>query len=128
MIMPVRRSQRGQATVELALCLPLVALFAAVLVAIGSLATDHVRVWHAAREAARVAVVDPDQTAIDEAAAGAGLDGIEVEVEPLPEARVQGEPLTVRVTYVPHPTVPLVGWIFDGLVMKAQATMRIEQP
>lgn len=128
MTVTIRRSQRGQATVELALCLPLIAFLAAVLVEIGCLATDHVRVWHAAREAARIAVVDPDPAAIDDAAAHAGLDGIEIEVEPAPEERVQGEPLTVRVTYVPHPTVPLVGMIFDGLVMKASATMRIEEP
>ena len=122
------RSQRGQATVELALCLPLLAFLVAVLVEVGGLAADHVRVWHSAREAARVAVVDPDHDAITEAATRSGLGSVEVEVEPAPQDRVQGDPLTVRITYDRRSSVPLVGKLFDGIVMTARATMRIEQP
>jgi Flp pilus assembly protein TadG len=52
------RRERGQATVELALILPVVALILAALVQTGMVVVDHVRLWHAAREAARAAVVD----------------------------------------------------------------------
>lgn len=122
------RSQGGQATVELALCLPLLALLAGALVEVGCLAVDHVRVWHAAREAARVAVVDPDPSAAVEAAGRSGLEDLQIEIEPEPGARVQGDPLTVTVSYVPRAAVPVIGALFRGIVMRAGATMRIEQP
>lgn len=121
-------SQRGQATVELALLLPFVALFAWALVELGSLATDNVRLWHAAREAARVGAVDPDPAAIREAAEASGLHPIEVGVRPGPEGRIQGEPLTIDITYRPEFTAPLIGDLLDRIVMTAEATMRIERP
>ena len=122
------RSQQGQATVELALLLPVVALLGWILVELGALATDNVRLWHAAREAARVGVVDPDPAAIVEAARASGLSPIEVKVQPGPEERIQGEPLTVGVTYRPSFDAPLIGRIVTGLVLRADATMRIERP
>lgn len=121
-------SEEGQATVELALLLPMLVLLALVLVEIGGIATDRVRVWHAAREAARVAIVDDDPVAIQDAADHSGLPGITVQVDPSPEDRVQGEPLTVHVAYRVEPSVPVVGAIFSGRMMEAAATMRIEQP
>ena len=84
------RSEDGQATVELALCLPILAVLIALLVEAGALATDHVRLWHAAREAARVAVVEPDISQARSAAQRAGLDGIEITIEPATDARVRG--------------------------------------
>ena len=113
---------------ELALCLPLIVFLAAALVEVGCLATDHVRVWHAAREAARVAVVDPDHAAIVAAAERTGLDGLRIEVEPAAEERIQGEPLSVMVSYEPRSFIPLVSQLFEGFTLKADATMRIEQP
>ena len=113
---------------ELALCLPLIVFFAAVLVEVGCFATDHVRVWHAARESARVAVVDPDHVAIVAAAERTGLDGLRIEVEPTAEERIQGEPLKVVVSYEPRSFIPLVGRLFEGFTLQADATMRIEQP
>ena len=122
------RSEHGQATVELALCLPILAVLIALLVEAGGLATDHVRLWHAAREAARVAVVEPDVSQARSAAQRAGLDGIEITIEPATDARVRGEPLTATVLYRPAGRVPLVGRLLTGIVMRAQATMRIERP
>ena len=119
------RDDRGQATVELALCLPLVALIAAALVEVGSIAVDRSRVWHAAREAARVAIVDADPQAI-RAAATRDLP-LSVQVEPPPEARIQGEPLRVHVTYE-REIVPLLGALLGEVEMSADAVMRIERP
>ena len=121
-------AERGQSTIELALCLPLVALLMAAVIEAAGLATDHVRVWHAAREAARVAVVDPDVSAIREAASAGGLDGLDLAVEPRPEERVRGEPLTVKVTYLAGSHLPLIRRFFAGITMHASATMRIERP
>lgn len=113
---------------ELALLLPFVALLAGCLVEIGCLATDKVRLWHAAREAARVGAVDGDPKAIREAAEAAGLRPLEVRVDPGSEARIQGEPLTVAVSYRPATKVPVIGSLLGRDVMTAEASMRIEQP
>jgi TadE-like protein len=123
-----RRAQAGQATVELALCLPLIALMAAALVETASLAVDHVRLWHAARETARIAVVDGDPQHVREALGRTGMSAAELEVEPGPEARIRGEPLTVRLSYRPTSDVPLLGGLLDEVTIRASSTMRIERP
>lgn len=122
------RAQQGQATVELALCLPLIALMAAALVETASLAVDHVRVWHAAREVARVAVVDGDPQSVRDALGKAGMSEAEVQIEPGPDARVRGEALEVDLRYHPTSEVPLLGHLLDGLTLRATSTMRIERP
>ena len=120
--------ERGQATVELALCLPLVAALIGVSIEAGLLAADRARLWHAAREAARVASVDPDPAAVERAADEAGLEQVDVFVDPAPAARVQGDPVTVEAAYTPPGHLPLVGALFRRFVLTATVTMRIEQP
>jgi len=124
----LRRNERGQSTVELALCLPLVVVVLAALVQVGVIAVDHVKVWHAAREGARVAAVDPDRAAITRAAETSGLRPVDVSVEPVDLYRRQGEPVTVTVSYSPSTRVPVIGPFFEGLEITAKASMRIEQP
>jgi hypothetical protein len=120
--------QHGQATVELALALPLVALVIGVLVEFGMLVADQARLWHAAREAARVAAVDPDEDHQMYAARDAGLGPLEMNTEPGPNLRVQGEPVEVSLEYSPSGTVPLIGELFENLTLSSSATMRIETP
>ena len=122
------RDERGQSTVELALCLPLVVIVLAMVVQVGLVASDHVRVWHAAREAARVAAVDADEGAIKRAAEGAGVGPLEIAIEPQDIYRRQGEPVTVSVSYSPSTRVPLIGSLFEDLTLDAEASMRIEEP
>lgn len=120
--------ERGQATLELALALPLVAMLLGVVVETGALVADRARLAHAAREAARVAVVDADLAKIRAAAREGGLAGISVSVRPDPRWRVQGEPLTVELAYHPPGRVPLLGLLFNRLQLTSAATMRIEIP
>ena len=127
MRVPSRRTE-GQSTVELALSLPALALVLGLVVEVGLIAGDQVRVWHAAREAARVAVVDPDESAIAAAAARSGLDDLDISVDPETTFRVQGEPLEVTVVYRPGGHVPLIGDVFSGLELRGATTMRIEEP
>jgi hypothetical protein len=122
------RCDGGQATVELALCLPLVALLIGALVEVGLLIGDQVRLWHAAREAARVAVVDPDDKAALEAARATGFGDLDISVRPERNFRRQGSPLTVQLVYDRPGAVPLVGALFSGVVLRSEATMRIERP
>ena len=120
--------QSGQATLELALCLPVLALLLGALVEIGMLAGDQARLWHAAREAARAAAVDPEASAAQHAAEASGLEGVAVNVSPEPTYRIQGEPVTVELAYRPRGSVPLVGRLFELVELQARVTARIEQP
>ncbi|MDP9069633.1 MAG: pilus assembly protein [Actinomycetota bacterium] len=127
--MPARkRAESGQATVELALALPILALLLAALVEIGLLVADQGRLWHAAREAVRVAVVDPDLADARAAAERTGLRPLEVTVTPEVYLRRQGDPLTVTLRYRPPARVPLFGVLLERIDLAAEATMRIEQP
>jgi Flp pilus assembly protein TadG len=123
-----RPSQGGQTTVELALLLPLVLFVAFALVEVGLVAADQVRLWHAAREAARVAVVEPAPAEAEAAARRNGFESLDFSMTPDAVGRIQGDPLTVRLRYDRPGEVPLVGHLFEGVVLTAQATMRIEQP
>ena len=124
----MRNHQSGQATVELALCLPFVAAILAGVIEVGFLVGDYVTLWHAAREAARAAVVDPDPAAAHEAIERVGLEGVAVHVRPDSGYRVQGRPLRVSLSYSPSGHVPLVGKLATALEFRAHASMRIEQP
>lgn len=123
-----RAGDTGQATLELALCLPILMLMLASLVQVGILVGDQVRVWHAAREAARVAAVDAEETHIREAAEKGGLGPVAVSVTPGPSERVQGEPVTVDVGFSGSRRVPLVGPLIAPARLSAAVTMRIEEP
>src|SRR2546421_11436748 len=104
-----RRADGGQAAVELALVLPLVALLLLGLVQVGLVVRNQVLVVHAAREAARQAAVDPSTAAARQAAvAGSGLlsDRLEVTLSGRagPGSRVRAE-----VRYRDRITAPPVG-------------------
>lgn len=122
------RSERGQATVELVLALPILAVVIMAFVEASLIGADQVRVSHAAREGARVAAVDPDEAAVDRAVEASGLPGAEVGVSPTSSERSLGGPVTVSVAYHPEPHVPLIGHLFTFLTLRAEATMRVEQP
>jgi hypothetical protein len=108
--------------------LPLVALLLATVIEVAMVAADQARLLHAAREAARVAVVDDDAAEIRAAAESSSLEGVELAVTPKPDLRRQGDPLTVRLSYKPPARTPIVGMLFRRITLRAEATMRIEQP
>jgi len=123
-----RADERGQASVEFVLCLPIAALLLGILIEIGLLVGDHVRLWHAARESARVAIVDSDPEEIRSAAEQGGVSPLEVEVDPEFADRSTGRSLTVTLSYEPSGRLPLIGDLISGRAMSSSATMRIEQP
>lgn len=124
-----RYDEGGQATVELALALPVLVLVLTALIEAGMIGLDQLRLWHAAREAARVAVVDADADEAQAAAARSGLDPISMKIDPAPSGRTSGAPLSVRLAYRPGGHVPLVGdLLFGATTLTAEATMRIERP
>ena len=120
----LKRHQGGQASVELALVLPLVVSLLLVILEAGLIARDQVMVVHAAREAARVAAVDPSPAAAVAAAQGSsGLGDLEVRVGSRGAA---GSRVTVTVRFHEPGRVPLLSAITSRLVLEASATMRVE--
>lgn len=114
-----RRSDRGQATVEFALVLPLLVVCIAGLVWVGQVITLQIRIEHAAREGARAAAVEPDSAASAASGAVAASMGGAVSVS----TSVDGDYVVVQVTAMTN-GVPFVGVGERTLV--AEAHMRRE--
>jgi hypothetical protein len=112
---------RGQASVEVALVLPVLVVVALVIVQVGWLVHDRVLVVHVAREAARAAAVsdvdlDPAPTGLQ-----GGLDPsrLEVQIE-----GPDGEGMVTAVAIYDAPTqVAIVGALVPDLEMRSQVTM-----
>jgi hypothetical protein len=115
-----RRKERGQATVEFALVLPVLVLAAFAVIQVALVVRDYVAVVHAAREAARAASVDADPGG----AARRVLPGARVHVGPRPQV---GEPIEVDVEYRSITDLPLVGVLFPDPVLHHHAVMRVEK-
>ena len=121
-----RRLDGGQATVELALCLPLVLMAMLLVVQVGLVVGDQVRTVHAARAAAREAAVSAGSGPVDAAAvASSGMDPGRMAVA----VSGRGEPgshVTAHVTYRSVTDVPIVGLLLPDPTLEAEATMRVE--
>jgi Flp pilus assembly protein TadG len=121
------RGDGGQASVELALVLPLVLLLLLGMVQLGLLVRDQILVVHAAREAAREAAVDPAGDAASRAAAASStLDGARLTVTTSGRGAA-GSRVRVEVAYRAPTRVPLVGVALGDLTLRASATMRVER-
>jgi hypothetical protein len=116
-----RGTQRGQATVEMAVILPVVVMLLLLTVQVGLVARDRVMVVNAARVAARTAAVDPTVAAVTGSLVRLGppVDRAQVVLgaDIAPGAML---PVTVRM----RPTsMPLIGrllgdrWISERLVV-----------
>ena len=121
--------QRGQATVELVLVLPVIVFALLLVVQIGLVARAQVVVVDAAREGARAAAIEGTETAARAAARAAvgpvaapRLD-VDVELEPTP-----GGYATVRVRYRVPTDVALVGPLLRDPIISASVAMRREDP
>lgn len=117
----------GQATVELALVLPLVVVLLAGVVQLALVARDDNLVAHAAREAVRAAAVDDAPAAPRRAAEAAGplaADRLDVRTG---ERGAPGSTVTVVVTYSSPVRLPLIGALVDDVDLEARATMRVER-
>jgi Flp pilus assembly protein TadG len=120
------RRQAGQATVEVALVVPLVALLALGVVQVGVLVHDQLLVTAAAREAVRAAAVSSDDAGARRAAGSVGrLDPGRLRVD---VSRGAGESglVEARVSYTALTRVPVVGALLPDVSLSAEAVMRSE--
>ena len=121
------RGDGGQASVELALVLPLVMMLLLAVVQIGLLVRDQILVVHAAREAVREAAVDPAADAPRRAAlASSTLADARLTVTTTGRGAV-GSRVRVEVAYRATTGVPLLGAALGDLTLRASATMRVER-
>ncbi|MEW6771806.1 MAG: TadE/TadG family type IV pilus assembly protein [Bacillota bacterium] len=125
------KNERGQATVELALVLPILILILFGIMEFGRIFSAYLVITNAAREGARLAAVGASDTAIEQRVedAAAGLDETKLTVTITPPAagRVSGAEATVRVDY----SVDLVTPVLSGIApnpfpLTAQSAMRVE--
>src|SRR3954447_17485311 len=115
---------RGQATVELALSLPLLFLFLLGIVQLVVIVRDQLAAELAAREAARAASV----TTATGAAAQSAAEGA-VSLRPLViSTDSAGATISVTVSHVTHTDVPLIGALIPDIDVTATATMALAPP
>jgi len=115
---------RGQAAVELALCLPLLFVFLLAIVQLVVIVRDQLATQLAAREAARAASVT---TATGGAAQAAAEHA--VSLRPLVVAAdASADAVTVTLHHVTPTDVPLIGLLIPDIEVSATATMALEPP
>lgn len=115
--------EAGQATVELALCMPVVCWFLLLLVQVGLVVGDRLAVDFAARVGARAAAASTSPSAGREAATAA------IGLQPLEVTQSEHDGLvTVVVSYVDRTDVPLVGALLPDLTVVGRASMPVEPP
>ena len=103
------RDERGQATAEFALALPLVTLLILLLVQAAAVARDRIAVVNAARDGARTAMVEPTREAVRTAVErSTSLDPHQLGVE-LRGGTEAGDVVTVVVRYRCITSIPLIG-------------------
>lgn len=120
-----RRGAGGQAAVELALLLPLLAMAALFLAQLALTARDQIMVTHSAREAARAVAVSDDASVARRAAlAAARLDPqrLRVRVDELATGDV-----SVRVEYRSPVRFAVLAALVDDLALSGEAVMRAER-
>jgi len=116
---------RGQATVELALAIPLVVVLALAVVQVGWLVHDLVLVTHAAREAARAAAVsngsvgEPPWTGLE---GGRDRSRLQVTIDGPDDSGV----VTATVSYRSPTDVALVGPLLPDVDITRQVSMLAE--
>lgn len=118
----MRVSERAQATVELAVVLPVVAVLMVLVLQVGLVARDRVAAVNAARVAARAVIVEPSPDAARRALDRHGGPGASVRLDG--DLRPGG---LARVTVELRPTrLPVVGRVLGDVVLREELTVLVE--
>ena len=112
----------GQATVELALVMPLIIGLVLIILNVGLVVRDQLAVWHAASAGARAASISPDSPDVVQQAVEA-----EVHLRPLHLDIVRdGDLVTVEATYPRTFGLWLISSIAPRLTLSAAVTMHVQ--
>lgn len=121
-----RADERGQAAVELALSLPLVALLLAAVVQVGLVVRDQVLVVHAAREVAReLAVAEKPVEPVQIALSAVGHQGLDPALLTVEVTRQNGR-VRARAGYRVPIRLPFVRNVVRDVPIAANAEARSE--
>jgi Flp pilus assembly protein TadG len=118
-----RRRDAGQATVEVALAFPIVALMLLAVVQVTLVARDQIAVIHAAREGARAAALSGARPSDGVAAA---REATALEPSRLSVQVSGGSDVRVTVAYRAPTDVALVGRLLGDVTVRATTVMRAE--
>ncbi|MFK8023370.1 MAG: TadE/TadG family type IV pilus assembly protein [Ilumatobacter sp.] len=116
------RDDRGQAAVEFAIALPLIAVVMLAIAQLGVSIRNAIAVEAAARDGARAAAVSADPAAARAAARRSVALAMEVDVS------TDADAVTVTVIYVDPTDVAIIGALIGPVTHTATATMPIEPP
>lgn len=119
----LRRNEQGQSTVELALLIPMLALFLMLILQVAMVVRQHVLVANAARTAARELSVNKSQSnAISLAHRSAPNSKVTISRPSTP-----GQYLTVKVKDKVESTLPIIGVVFPDVTVTGESIMRVEK-
>lgn len=107
---------------ELALAMPIIAIFLLAIVQVVVIVRGQVAVIHAAREGARAAAVSasPNSAAVTAGRAGAGVAPVTVTTS------TAGKAITVTVKFIDRTDVPLIGAFIPDVTLIGRVTMQFE--
>ncbi|MEI8322228.1 MAG: TadE family protein [Actinomycetes bacterium] len=113
--------ERGQATIEFALALPLLVVFVMLIAQFAIVARQQLALWEVARDAARLASVSPNpQTAAQEIVAQNGFSTSAV-------VATNSDGITqVSLTFKENTSLPLLGPFIPSITLRAHVAMLTE--
>ena len=114
----------GQATVELALVLPLLVAFVMLIAQFAMIASHQLALWQVTRDAARSAALSADPTdAVRAVVEKNTIAGIQVAIDNVSQSDAQ---IRVRLNYRERTTLPLLGIFLPDLTLHAEVVMATE--
>ncbi|WP_169823171.1 TadE family protein [Anaerobacillus alkalilacustris] len=125
------RSQKGQATVELAITLTILVFLIFIIIDFGRIFHAYLTLEHAGREGARVASVGGTDTdviqRVKESAPSLNTNQITISQIPSKVGRTRGTYVTIDLAYPITLSVPLLKTVLpDPVVLNAKTVMRVE--
>jgi Flp pilus assembly protein TadG len=130
--MPSLKADRGQALVEFAFALPILAVLLLGVIQLGTVYNNYETITDAARAGSRQAILlrisggSPDLAAqaVRSAASGLDPDKLNVTVQATPDWTSSGNDVSVTVTY-PY-SIDLLGWVVQSGNLSSTMTERLE--
>ncbi len=123
------KSEKGQATVELALSLTILVFFIFAIIDFGRIFHSYLSIEHASREAARIASLGATDSEVVQIAkqSAPSLNSNDLGITISPSIRTRGTYVTIHTTYPVSISIPLLQNVLpDPLVIKGKTVMRVE--